>query len=83
MYISVTPFKWSWAYTIEEAQNKSLEAYKPKNMRHNIPIWLYTLKKEKGLTHKNWKLKRDTIFLGKYHAVPLYKIGEWKIIKLE
>jgi len=83
MYISIIPLKWSWAFTIKEAQYKSLSAYNPKNMRNNIPIQLYTLKKQKGIDHRNWKLIRDTIFLGKYYAVPLYETGEWEIIKVE
>ena len=82
-YISITPFKWSWAFNIKDAQYRSLSAYKSKNMRNNIPIWLYTLKQQQDINHRNWKLNRDTILIGKYHAVPLYQTGEWKIIKIE
>ena len=82
-YISITPFKWSWAFTIKDAQDRSLSAYKSKNMRNNIPIWLYTLKEQQDIDHRNWKLIRDTILIGKYHAVPLYQTGEWKIIKVK
>ena len=58
IYIAITPFQWRWAFTIEDAQQRSLETYK--NMRSNgtyrnkIPMEVYSLKD--GVSQKKFHL---------------------------
>ena len=82
IYIAITPFQWRWAFTIEDAQQRSLETYK--NMRSNgtyrnkIPMEVYSLKD--GVSQKKFHLKYDTNFLGRYEAIAIG--GKWLTNKL-
>ena len=82
IYISVTPFQWRWAYTIEEAQHRSLESFKRLKSEgtfgNKIPMRVYSLKD--GVSQKKFHLKHDTNFLGRYEAIA--RGGKWLTNKL-
>ena len=81
IFISVTPFQWRWAFTIEDAQHRSLEAFKKMRSqgtyRIKIPMKVYSLKA--GVSQKKFHLKHDTNFLGRYRAIA--RGGKWLINK--
>ena len=81
IFIAITPFQWRWAFTIEDAQQRSLETYKTLKSegtyKNRIPMKVYSLKA--GVSQKKFHLKHDTNFLGRYRAVA--RGGKWLINK--
>jgi hypothetical protein len=82
IYISVVPFQWRWAFTIEDAQQRSLGTYKKMRRqgtyRIKIPMRVYSLKPK--VSQKKFNLHNDTNLLGRYEAVA--RGGKWLITKL-
>ena len=81
IFISITPFQWRWAFTIEDALQRSLETYKTLKSegayRNKIPMRVYSLRA--GVSQKKFHLKHDTNFLGRYEAIA--RGGKWLINK--
>jgi len=82
IFVAITPFQWRWAFTIEDAQQRSLETYKTLKSegtyKNKIPMRVYSLKA--GVSQKKFHLKNDTNFLGRYEAIA--RGGKWLINKL-
>ena len=82
IYVAITPFQWRWAFTIEDAQQRSLETYKTLKSegtgRIKMPMRVYSLKA--GVSQKKFHLKNDTNFLGRYEAIA--RGGKWLTNKL-
>ena len=82
IFIAITPFQWRWAFSIEEAKQRSLETYKTLKSegtyRNKIPMRVYSLKD--GVSQKKFHLKHDTDFLGRYEAIA--RGGKWLTNKL-
>ena len=80
--IAVTPFQWRWAFTIEEAQQKSLETFKKMRQKGvykiKLPMKVFALKS--GVTAQKFHIKHDTDLLGRYQAVA--RGGQWIITKI-
>ena len=82
IFVAITPFQWRWAFTIEDAQQRSLETYKRMRSegtgRIKMPMRVYSLKA--GVSQKKFHLKHDTNFLGRYEAIA--RGGKWLTNKL-
>ena len=82
IFVAVTPFQWRWGFTIEEAQQKSLETFK--RMKEQglykmfIPMKAFALKS--GVTAQKFHIRNDTDLLGRYEAVA--RGGQWIITKI-
>ena len=81
IFVAVTPLQWRWAFTIKDAQQRSLETFKKMRSegtyRIKIPMKVYSLKA--GISQKKFHLKHDTNFLGRYEAMA--RGGKWLINK--
>ena len=82
IFVAITPFQWRLAFTIEDAQQRSLETYKSMRSqgtyKNKIPMKVYSLKA--GISSVKFHLKHDTNFLGRYEAIA--RGGKWLINKL-
>ena len=82
IFIAVTPFQWRWAFTIEEAQQKSLETFKKMReqglYKMKLPMKVFALKS--GVTAQKFHIRNDTDLLGRYEAVA--RGGQWIVTKI-